>query len=191
MTLLKYEQVAAGIRAQVANGTLAPGLPVPSGMALSRATGYSVLTCRRALRDLIKAGVLVPGASRAARPRVASLTPLPSERDRASAAGALSAALAARRRAAGLTQPQLAEILGMSVTTVGHAETGRLWQSRRFWEQADKWLCADGELLTLHDAYRAAAAPADSATAAKVIEDKPAVSVSPTAAIAFGGPWRS
>jgi DNA-binding XRE family transcriptional regulator len=62
----------------------------------------------------------------------------------------------ARRRAAGLTQPQLAEAVGMSITTVGHAETGRLWQSRRFWELADKELRADGELLALHDAYRAA-----------------------------------
>jgi hypothetical protein len=87
-----------------------------------------------------------------------------------------------------LTQPQLAEIVGMSVTTVGHAETGRLWQSRRFWEQADKWLSADGELLALHDAFRAAAAPADFATAAEVVEAKPAVSISPTAAIAFDGP---
>ena len=187
--MLKYEQVAADIRAQVANGSLAPGVPVPSGLALSRATGYSVLTCRRALGDLVRAGVLVPGASRNARPRVASLTPPPSERSRASAASALSAALAARRRTAGLTQPQLAELVGMSVTTVGHAETGRLWQSRRFWEHADKRLSADGELLALHDAYRAAAAPADCATAAaEVAEDKPAVSISPTAAIAISGP---
>lgn len=188
MRLLKYEQVAADIRAQVANGTLAPGVPVPSGLALSRATGYSVLTCRRALQDLVKAGVLVPGPSRNARPRVASLTPLPSERARASAASALSAALAARRQAAGLTQPQLAEVVGMSVTTVGHAETGRLWQSRRFWEQADKWLCADGELLALHDAYRTATTPADSATPEQAFEANPAVSIAPTAAIAFGGP---
>jgi DNA-binding transcriptional regulator YhcF (GntR family) len=186
--VLKYEQVAADIRAQVADGTLAPGVPVPSGLALSRATGYSVLTCRRALRDLVKAGVLVPGASPNARSRVASLTPPPSERARARAAAALSAALATRRRAAGLTQPQLAAIVGMSVTTVGHAETGRLWQSRRFWEQADKWLGADGELLALHDAFRAASAPADSATAAEVVEANPAISISPTAAITIAGP---
>jgi DNA-binding transcriptional regulator YhcF (GntR family) len=186
--LLKYEQVAAGIRAQVADGTLTPGAPAPSSLALSRATGYSVLTCRRALRDLIKAGVLVPGASPNARPRVASPTPLPTERARASAARALSAALAARRRAAGLTQPQLAEIVGMSVTTVGHAETGRLWQSRRFWEQADKWLSADGELLALHDAYRAASTPADSAAVTEVADADPAVSLAPAAAMAIGGP---
>jgi hypothetical protein len=62
-----------------------------------------------------------------------------------------------RRRAAGLTQPQLAELVDLSVTTVGHAETGRLWQSRSFWEKADKELSANGELVALHDSYRAAA----------------------------------
>ena len=46
-----------------------------------------------------------------------------------------------------------------SVTTVGHAETGRLWHSRAFWERADKELNVGGELLHLHDAYRAAAVP--------------------------------
>ena len=53
----------------------------------------------------------------------------------------------------------------MSVTTVGHAETGRLWQSRHFWEQADKALDADGALLRLHDAYQAASAPSYAADA--------------------------
>jgi hypothetical protein len=33
-----------------------------------------------------------------------------------------------------------------------HAETGRLWQSREFWEKADAALAADGELARLHDA---------------------------------------
>jgi hypothetical protein len=45
----------------------------------------------------------------------------------------------------------------LSVTAIGHAETGRLWQSRRFWEHVDKGVSAGGELLVLHDAYRAAA----------------------------------
>jgi hypothetical protein len=43
-------------------------------------------------------------------------------------------ALAAARRASGLTQPALAALTGYSVTTIGHAETGRLWQSPQFWE---------------------------------------------------------
>ena len=48
--------------------------------------------------------------------------------------------------------------MGLSVTAIGHAETGRLWQSRRFWEHVDKGIDAEGELLALHDAYRVAAA---------------------------------
>jgi transcriptional regulator with XRE-family HTH domain len=57
-------------------------------------------------------------------------TPTPGEQTLASAARALSSSLASCRRAAGLTQPQLAAVTGMSVTSIGHAETGRLWQSR-------------------------------------------------------------
>lgn len=154
----KYAQVAERIRAQVADGVLQPGEPAPSGAALSRLTGYSPLTCRKALAALVKEGVLVPGTSPNARPRIASPAITPGEQTAARAARTLSAGLASRRRAAGLTQPQLAELTGMSITTVGHAETGRLWQSRHFWEHADKELGADGELLALHAAYRAALA---------------------------------
>jgi transcriptional regulator with XRE-family HTH domain len=154
----KYARVAAAVRGQIADGTLRPGQPAPSGAALSRLTGFSTLTCRRALRVLIGDGVLVPGPSRNARPRVAGATPRPAERDLAAAGRALSAGLAARRRASGLTQPELALLAGISVTTVGHAETGRLWQSRGFWERADAALGAGGALLRLHDAYREAGA---------------------------------
>jgi Helix-turn-helix domain/Bacterial regulatory proteins, gntR family len=153
---IKYMQVAARVRNQIADGTLLPGEPAPSGAALSRMTGYSVLTCRKALRVLIKDGVLAPGPSRSSRPRVSS-RPTPGEEAFSGAARRLSASLAALRRAACLTQPQLAEVIGVSVTTVGHAETGRLWQARRFWENADRALSADGELLSLHNAFRAAA----------------------------------
>lgn len=153
----KYMQVAARMRVQIAAGLLMPGEAAPSGAALARATGFATLTCRKALRTLIKEGVLVPGASPGARPRVAVGTPTPGEQTLADAARALSASLASRRRASGLTQSQLAAITGMSVTSIGHAETGRLWQSRRFWELADKGVGAGGELLALHDAYRAAA----------------------------------
>ena len=164
--LPKYARVAAAVRGQIADGTLRPGQPAPSGAALSRVTGYSTLTCRRALRVLIADGVLIPGPSRNARPRVAGPAQLPAERDLASAARALAAALATRRRASGLTQPQLAGRVGFSVTTVGHAETGRLWQSRRFWERADVILGAGGNLLRLHDAYREASASGAAGTAA-------------------------
>jgi DNA-binding transcriptional regulator YhcF (GntR family) len=161
VNLPKYLQVAAIIRAQITDGILRPGESAPSAAALSRMTGYSTLTCRKALNALITDGVLVPGASPGARPRVPARTAAPGEQTLASAARTLSEALAARRRAAGLTQPQLAEIIGMSVTTVGHAETGRLWQGRRFWERADKKLSAGGALLALHDAYRAVSVPSD------------------------------
>jgi hypothetical protein len=147
--ILKYRRVVALVR---------PGQPAPSGAELSRITGYSTLTCRKALRVLIADGVLVPGPSRNARPRVAGSLQPQSERDLADATRTLSAGLAARRRAAGLTQPQLAALAAVSVTTIGHAETGRVWQSRRFWERADAALDAGGDLLRLHDAYRAASA---------------------------------
>ncbi len=166
--LLKYARVAAAIRGQVADGTLRPGQPAPSGAALSRVTGYSTLTCRKALRLLIADGVLIPGPSRNARPRVAGPPQPPAERDLATSTRNLATGLATRRRANGLTQPELAARAGVSVTTVGHAETGRLWQSREFWERADAVLGASGDLLSLHDTYRAACAssPAGAASAA-------------------------
>jgi DNA-binding XRE family transcriptional regulator len=154
--LPKYARVAAAIRRQIADGTLRPGQPAPSGAELSRATGFATLTCRKALRGLIADGILVPGPSPNARPRVADTRARGDERDLADATRALSAGLAAARRAAGLTQVELAALAGVSVTTVGHAETGRTWQSRRFWERADTALCVAGALLRLHDAYRAA-----------------------------------
>lgn len=82
----KYARVAARIRAQIADGILLPGESAPSGAVLSRATGYSVLTCRRALRILVKDGVLVPGASPGARPRIPARAPTPTERSLAGAA---------------------------------------------------------------------------------------------------------
>jgi len=152
----RYPQAAAIIRDRITAGTLRPGEPVPSGAELARITGYAALTCRRALRALIADGTLTAGPSPNARPRVAaSGHPAPA----ADAARALSAELAGRRRAAALTQAELAAIVGRSVTTVGHAETGRTWQSRQFWENCDKALSAHSALLRLHDDYRAATTP--------------------------------
>ncbi len=153
MSLPKYEQVAASIRAQIADGVLLPGQSAPSGEALARATGYSALTCRKALRMLVESGVLAPGQSRNSRPRVPVAATTPNERTLSEAGRALSFALVARRRGSALTQVELADAIGFSVTTVGHAETGRLWQSRQFWERADKGLDANGELLAMHDFY--------------------------------------
>ena len=162
----KYARVAAAVQGLIADGTLRPGQPAPSGAALSRVTGYSTLTCRRALRVLIADGVLVPGPSRNARPRVAGPPQQQAARDLAAASRALSAGLATRRRSYGLTQPELALLIGVSVTTIGHAETGRLWQSRQFWEHADAILDAGGDLLGLHDAFgEASAASASEASA--------------------------
>ena len=188
----KYARVAEDVRAQIADGTLRPGQPAPSGAALSRVTGFSTLTCRKALRMLIADGALIPGPSRNARPRVAGPPQLPVERDLAAAARALAAGLAGRRRAKGLTQPELARRVGVSVTTVGHAETGRLWQSRQFWERADAILGAGGALLRLHDAYRAAAASgtADNSRGASgaVVVSRPAAAGYTRTAGPYGSP---
>jgi DNA-binding transcriptional regulator YhcF (GntR family) len=165
MTLPKYQRVAASVRARIADGVLQPGEAAPSAAALARSTGTSALTCRKAIRTLIEEGTLTRGLSRNARPRVPPSASTPPERSLADAERALSASLAARRRAFGLTQVQFATVLGVSVTTVGHAETGRLWQSRRFWEKADAVLDAHGELLRLHDVRRIATVSSHTADA--------------------------
>jgi DNA-binding XRE family transcriptional regulator len=153
---VRRETAAGIVRDMIADGTLLPGAPAPSGAELARKTGYSVWTCRNALRRLLADGTLAQGASPTARLRVA---PAPGVGGTVPATprASLSRALAARRRAAGLTQPRLAARIGVSVTTVGHAETGRLWQSREFWKQADRALGAAGALLDLYDQHQAAA----------------------------------
>jgi DNA-binding transcriptional regulator YhcF (GntR family) len=153
-TAPRYMQAAAIVRAQVADGTLKPGQAAPSGAQLARLTGFSPLTCRKALHALVAGGTLARGVSPNARPRVAAATPQRAD----DAARALSRGLAALRRAAGLSQSALASLTGYSVTTVGHAETGRLWQARGFWEKADLVLAAEGELTRRYDAYHAALA---------------------------------
>ena len=150
-TMPRHAQAAAIVRAQIADGTLKPGQAAPSGAQLARLTGFCPVTCRRALRDLVDDGTLARGVSPSARPRVAATATPPA----GDAARSLSGALAALRRKAGLTQPALAALTGYSVTTVGHAETGRLWQARAFWEKADIILAAEGELTRRYDAYRA------------------------------------
>jgi hypothetical protein len=162
VTAPKYARAAAIVRAQVTDGTLRPGQASPSGEQLARLTGFSTLTCRKALRTLISEGVLVPGPTPGARPRV----PVPAGDAPGELAAALSralpAALAAARRAQGLTQPALSALTGFSVTAICHAETGRLWQSRQFWEKTDLALAGDGHLTRLYDTYRAAtASPGD------------------------------
>jgi hypothetical protein len=149
----KREQVIALVRGMIADGTLKPGDLAPTTAALARKTGFAAVTCQTALAALVADGTLMRGVSVGARLRV---TKPGAGRIPQAPEVALSRMLAARRRAAGLTQPKLAELLGVSVTTVGHAETGRTWQARGFWQCADDVLGCGGDLLRLHDAYRGA-----------------------------------
>jgi hypothetical protein len=118
----KWVTAADLVRQKIADGKLWPGGRAPSSAALARETGFHVVTCRRALRELVRDGVLVPGVGATGRPRVARPggEASPEEELRA----LLSRTLAARRRGEGLTQEVLAAKLGVCVTTVGHAETG-------------------------------------------------------------------
>src|ERR1700677_1689069 len=68
-------------------------------------------------------GALVPGPSRTARPRVAGFALTPGQLDADAAGRDLSPEFGDRRRAFMLSQPALAELVGVSVTTVSHAET--------------------------------------------------------------------
>jgi DNA-binding transcriptional regulator YhcF (GntR family) len=153
-TVRKSDQVAALIRARIADGSLRPGMFAPSGAELVKETGFGVLTCRKGLQLLFREGLLMQMA-RCTRYRVTGAPPADGLE--------LSHALAERRYAAGLTQPDLADEIGMSVTTIGHAETGRLWQSRRFWQSVDLALKADGALLGRYDAWRAGSPPGSTA----------------------------
>jgi transcriptional regulator with XRE-family HTH domain len=174
---IKRDAVAALVRGMIADGTLKPGGAAPSGLALARETGYSIATSRAALRALLREGTLTRGVSTAARLRVAqpggNCHP-----DEETLRDALSRTLAARRRAEGLTQPGLADLLGVSVTTVGHAETGRMWQSRDFWWRADALL--GGDLLSRYDAYQAARAAPEEPAAEEPPEPLPVLPASVT-----------
>lgn len=150
---LKREIAAGLVRDMIADGTLLPGAPVLSAAELGRKTGFSPLTCRAAFRALVADGTLMRGVSAHSRLRVAQ----PGKgTHKETLREALSRTLAALRHAAGLTQPGLAGVLGVSLTTVGHGETGRVWQARDFWLHADQVLDAGGDLLRLYDSYRAA-----------------------------------
>lgn len=165
---LKQGAVIALVRDMIADGTLLPGAPVPPATELARKTGYCPLTCRRAFRKLLADGTLAHGTSPTARLRVATAGGTGSVAPRAP----LSAALAARRHAAGLLQPELAEVLGVSLTTVGHAETGRLWQARDFWVRADREL--GGGLLRMYDQHQAGGAAVAPEEAGQAGPEEPA-----------------
>ena len=63
----------------------------------------------------------------------------------------LGRALAAWRKAARLTQVELAQRLNYSRSTVASAETGYSLPSRSFWRAANTVVCADGLLLAAFD----------------------------------------
>ena len=144
------EAVMSRVRAMIADGTLKPGAAAPSAERLARETGAGRFACRAALRALAGAGDLEPGPSPGARMRV----PCGREAQDAGAAARarLAASLRTRRKDAGMTQEDLAGRLGVSVTTVGHAETGRMWHSRGFWLRAGILLGDGGDLLRQYDA---------------------------------------
>jgi DNA-binding XRE family transcriptional regulator len=62
--------------------------------------------------------------------------------------------LARLRQAAGLTQHQLAELVGYSRGTLSSAESGRFDQARRFWQRVDETLNGQGRLVGSYDDIR-------------------------------------
>jgi transcriptional regulator with XRE-family HTH domain len=143
------------VRQRIGNGALKPGASLTAA-ALARETGAGAAASRAALRMLLADGTLTEGASKNAQLKVAA-SGAPGETARTSQAE-LSRTLAGLRRARGLKQKELAAKLGVSVTAVGHAETGRTWQRARFWQQTDDVLGARGDLVRLYDRHRAALA---------------------------------
>ena len=55
-----YVRLAALLRRQIAEGTLAPGMPTPSITTLSQQYGHARQTCAKALRTLEDEGLLRP-----------------------------------------------------------------------------------------------------------------------------------
>ena len=173
----RRDAVTSLVRQMIADGTLKPGGAAPSGRALARETGLQPATCRRALRELVEDGTLTRGVSATARLRVAQHGRA-ARPDKETLRWRLSGTLGALRRAAGMNQPDLAAQLGVSSTTLGHAETGRLWQAREFWQRADA-LLGNG-LLDLYDAYQAAGHSAAREEPASVLPVLPAsVTITP------------
>ena len=70
-----------------------------------------------------------------------------------SALCALGSQLAACRRAAGLTQAQLAVRANVSRSTVANVETGRQHVARAFWVSADGAVSAGGSLVAAYEKF--------------------------------------
>jgi DNA-binding XRE family transcriptional regulator len=149
VTPARWPLAAAVVCTAIEAGELRPGQVTLSALSLAASAGLHVATCRRALLFLAEMGILQPPASLRGRPRV----PGPDGR-RGRRQPGLPAALAAARRAAGLTQRQLAGTSGLSLTTVHHAETGWGWQSAAAWARLDQAAGAGGKLARMHAGCR-------------------------------------
>jgi len=101
-----------------------------------------------------------------------------------SARCALGIRLATYRRAAGLTQMDLASLIAFSRSTIANVETGRQHVPRDFWESADAAVNAGGVLVAGCDEMEAAARRAHVQPAAS-----PAGSLTLPAVYIAGRPW--
>ena len=168
---LRWPEVAEVVRKMIEAGELKPGDITPPATGLSALTGAHSDTCRKALLHMTRDGELDPPMSRSGRPRVPGGDgPGPAERE-------LAAALAAARRAAGLTQKQLAERAGLSPAAIYWAETGRFRRpAPSKWARLDRAAKAGGKVMRLHADWQASRnsgtgpspqAPSQSSTALK------------------------
>lgn len=150
MNRVRWVEVAEVVQKMIEAGELQPGDLTPTAVSLSALTGAHRETCRKALLMMARSGELDPPVSRSGRPRVPGGDgPGPAERQ-------LAAALVAARRAARLTQEELAERAGLSVATLHCAETGRFRRpALRTWARLDRAAGAGGELLRMHGAWQA------------------------------------
>jgi hypothetical protein len=67
----KKDLAAEEVLAMIADSTLKPGRPAPTGVMLAEQTGLSVWSCREALRRLVAEGTLTRGGRMGGRLRVA------------------------------------------------------------------------------------------------------------------------
>ena len=150
MNRARWPEVTERVRKMIESGDLGPGDITPPASELAIMTGVSQAVCRKAVLMMACSGELEPAASRAGRPRVPGGDgPGPAER-------ALSAALIAARDALNLTQEQLADLAGLSETTVHLAETGRVRGQRPgTWARLDRATCSDGALARMHADWQA------------------------------------
>lgn len=75
-------------------------------------------------------------------------------RKKAEAQKALGAKLAARRKAVGLTQEELAPQVFLTRSSVANIECGRQLGTEAFWQRCDAVLAAQGDLLAAYEDFR-------------------------------------